>query len=141
MKLLALLLFVMLCLMPIVANSHSGREPHCNLDNLILPCYDVGSKSVIENYEEKPNEDLIIELVVSQKPKKKNIDHFTKWFDEGVLVCGSIHTDNPIAQQLLLDPSPEWRYGIPKIWKDDSDVQKKLKSLGNFYFCRYTFYK
>lgn len=122
--------------------AHRGIEPHCNTDNLTLPCYDEGSKTVIEKVASVETENsFMIELATAEKPPEKNIDHFTKWFDEGVLVCGNINTRNLIAQQLLLDPSPEWEYGIPKIWKDDSDVQKKLENLGNFYFCRHTFYR
>lgn len=135
----------MLCMTPIMVQAHRGPEPHCNVNRSVVPCFDSVNDKIVDTtstHDNLTNKIFFIELVNTDNknlpPLKK---HFIKWFKEGVLVCGSIYTTNMIASRLLLDPDPEWKYGIPDFWKNDKEVVDNIQQLGNFYFCRYTIYK
>lgn len=128
---------------PVMAMAHKGSEPHCNVNNYEYPCYDDNKGIIVESPKEQaPEVGIVKELqIVSEETKtyRPKKDHFIKWFEEGVLVCANIHTKNLVASELLLDPTPEWRYGVPDFWK--KEVKSELQKLGNFYYCRYTLYR
>lgn len=123
------LIVAMMCLIPIMADSHMGKEVHCSKNAFHVPCYDENLGKVIYQQENK-----------TPPPESHNHHDLFRWFDDGVLVCSNIYTDNIVARELLVEPYPNWKYGIPEKWKTDN-LSMALKELGNFYFCRYSFYE
>lgn len=131
-------------MIPLMTFAHKGPELHCYVDSYqTFPCFDDKQGIIIDKNKETPvdrEEKQEIELV-QVPPALVRRDHFIEWFPEGVLVCGTSETENLIAKELLLDPHPDWMYGIPKLWKDMSNVRAALRELGSEYYCRYTLYR
>lgn len=138
-------LFLMICLILLVfnADAHSGPEPHCQKNNYKIPCYDEQTKDVIFTSKDSVhNARKFVQTQSENKNVKRVNDHYIGIFEEGIIVCGSLHTDNEIALELLFDPEYDgWDYGKPEMWVRKYKLDNILSDLHEYYFCRNYKYK